>query len=51
VTWREKVLVGLLLLIVRIIAAGIKEFDPALAAEIKTIATHISVNAPKCADA
>lgn len=46
-TWREKTLVSILLLVARIVAAGIGEFDPALAADLKSLATHISVHADR----
>lgn len=41
-TWREKVVVALLLLVARMIAD-----DTSLRAEIKSLATHISVHAPQ----
>lgn len=48
-TWREKTLVSILLLVARIVAAGVGEFDPALAADLKSLATHISVHADRAA--
>lgn len=46
-SWREKLVVQILLLVARIVAAGISQFDADLAKEIKAIATHISVWVPK----
>lgn len=41
-TWREKVVVQILLIIARMLAD-----DEQVRREIKTLATHISVNAPE----
>lgn len=41
-TWREKTIATILLLIARMLAD-----DPAIAADLKTLATHISVYGPK----
>jgi hypothetical protein len=41
-TWREKVVAGILLLVARMLTE-----DATFAAEIRTLATHINVNAPK----
>ena len=41
-TWREKTLVHILLLVARIFAD-----DPMIADEIKKLSTHVAVNAPK----
>jgi len=41
-TWKQKVVVGILLLIARWLTE-----DEWVRAEIKTLATHISVNAPQ----
>jgi hypothetical protein len=46
VTWREKVVVSILLLVARMLCD-----DAGFADEIKTLATHVSVNAPKPAAA
>lgn len=43
-TWREKLVIKLLLLVARIVAAGISEFDQSLADEIRHIANHVSVS-------
>lgn len=50
-TFREKLIISVLLLVARIVAAGLKEFDPELAREIKTLATHIAVHAKETANA
>lgn len=42
-SWHEKTVIRILLLVARIVAAGIKNFNPELATEIRTLATHISV--------
>ena len=41
-TWREKVLVKVLLIVARIFAD-----DPEIALEVKNLSTHISVHAPE----
>lgn len=41
-TWREKIVVHILLLIARMLAD-----DPAIATEIKNLSTRISVRAPE----
>jgi hypothetical protein len=45
-SWREKLVVRILLLVARIVASGISEFDQDLADEIRHIANHVAVNAP-----
>jgi hypothetical protein len=42
VTWREHLIVRILLIIARMVAPS-----DALSAELKTLATHISVHVPK----
>lgn len=42
-TWREKLVVRILLVIAQLVYL---DGDPAVAAEIKALATHISVHAP-----
>jgi hypothetical protein len=44
VTWREKIVVHLLLLVARMLAD-----DPAIAADIKALSNKVSVEAPKVA--
>lgn len=41
-TWREKVVAHILLLLARMLTE-----DPAIADELKKLSAHISVNAPK----
>lgn len=41
-TWREKLVVHILLLVARMVAD-----DAAIADEIKKLSTHVAVNAPK----
>lgn len=41
--WREKLVIRILLLVAQIAAAGIEQFDPRLAAEIKAVANHVQV--------
>ena len=42
-SWREKTLIKILLLVARIVAAGIGEFDQTLTDDLRHLANHVAV--------